>query len=285
MKLMTRMRLSISIAILILALFSSGCSFSLTVPGADLPPPITLNAPDYVNGYNSIAGALSYEDRQPPYILYAQGPVVTLTNNPAAKNPTWAELIDFVRADNTDRNAYLPDNYMCGGFAQDLHNNAEAAGIRAAWVAIDFVSDSIGHAATAFQTTDRGLVIIDDTSASGGGWGLGDGVTESFDKLAYIAIGQEYGIIALEVAASPLYNYYLDYLGQLERFEILKQEYEQQVLAYNQAARNGSQSPGYLKNWYQRLKDTESQLDEMAVALGGFYWQSMGIVSAVKIFW
>ncbi len=192
----------------------------------------------------------------------------------------------FVRADNTDRNAYLPDNYMCGGFAQDLHNNAEAAGIRAAWVAIDFAGDSVGHAATAFQTTDRGLVIIDDTSASGGGsWGLGGGVIESFDKLAYIAIGKEYGIIALEVAASPLYNYYLDYLDQLEQFEALKQEYEQQVLAYNQAAKNGSQSQGYLKNWYQRLKETESQLDEMAVALGGLYWESMGIVSAVKIFW
>ncbi|MEN8613978.1 hypothetical protein ABFB09_01660 [Dehalogenimonas sp. THU2] len=264
----------------------SGCSFSLSIPVASQPPPVTLSAPDYVTGHNSISGALAYEERQPPYVLFPGGPPVTLTNNPAATDPTWDELMAFVRADATDRNAYLPDYYMCGGFAQDLHNNAEATGIRAGWIAIDFYDKSVGHAATAFNTTDRGLVVIDGTSSyDTGGRGLGGGGSEGFDKVAYVVIGEDYGVIALEVAASPLYNYYLSYLDKMQAFEELKNDYEQQAAAYNQAAKSGSQSYGSLKDWYQRLKDMENELDALSGELGGYYWESLGTVSEVKVYW
>jgi hypothetical protein len=76
-------------------------------------------------------------------------------------NPTWALLLDFLQKDTTDQNAYISGVYMCGDFARDVHNNAERAGIRAAYVAIEF-SNSY-HALNAFKTTDRGLVFIDCT--------------------------------------------------------------------------------------------------------------------------
>jgi hypothetical protein len=67
-----------------------------------------------------------------------------------------------------------PDNpYICSDFAERLHNDAEAAGIKCGYVSLDLAgySDSYnlgipsnsGHACNAFQTTDRGLVYVDAT--------------------------------------------------------------------------------------------------------------------------
>lgn len=78
-------------------------------------------------------------------------------------NPTWQELKDFLISDKTDENDYLPGLRVCAEFAAELHNNAERAGIRAGWVAIHFVDDSVGHALNVFETTNAGLVFIDNT--------------------------------------------------------------------------------------------------------------------------
>jgi hypothetical protein len=113
---------------------------------------------------------------------------IVLRDNPAAHNPTWAELKAFVEADNTDRHAYIPGKYTCGDFAETLHNNAEAAGIRAAIVAIELKSPTmagaiINHSLDAFETTDRGIMYIDDTSSTSGYYA---------DKLASLKIGDDY---------------------------------------------------------------------------------------------
>ena len=52
----------------------------------------------------------------------------------------------------------------CGNFAQELHNNAEEAGIRTAFVAIHY-EEGIPHAINAFKTIDQGLVYIDVTGS------------------------------------------------------------------------------------------------------------------------
>ena len=283
-------RLALPLILVAAVLLLSSCSFNFEIPGLNLPPPATLSAPDVDGGWNSIDGALSYDGRQPPYKLSPGGPSVKLVNNPAARDVTWDELMDFVRTDATDRNAYLPGSYLCGGFALDLHNSAEAAGIRAAWVAIDFYGQEIGHAATAFQTTDRGLVIIDDTSSyDTGGETLGDGGATSFDKVAYITIGAAYGVMPLEVAGSPLYNYYLLYLEQYRLFETRRDAYETEVSAYDRelAGRTKLKEPeySYFHNWYQRLETTKDELNALGDSLGSFYWESLGTVSEVKIYW
>jgi hypothetical protein len=87
-----------------------------------------------------------------------------LVNNPEAVNPTYAQVTAFVRADVTDSYRYVANYYMCGNFAETVHNHAEAAGIRTAVVFIQF-EHGMGHAINAFLTTDRGLVYIDSTGS------------------------------------------------------------------------------------------------------------------------
>jgi hypothetical protein len=89
---------------------------------------------------------------------------VALIDNPAAQNPTWNELISFLTEDRTEWHDYIIDVYDCSQFSRDIHNNAEAAGIRAAEVQVDFKNAATGHALNAFITTDFGLVYIDCTT-------------------------------------------------------------------------------------------------------------------------
>ncbi len=58
---------------------------------------------------------------------------IELINNPDAINPTYAQLTAFLLEDTTDNNAYIEYGlkaYVCADFAEDLHNNAEVAGIK-----------------------------------------------------------------------------------------------------------------------------------------------------------
>ena len=57
-------------------------------------------------------------------------------------------------------------SYVCSGFSQDLHNNAEKAGIKCAWVGCEFTQGE-GHAFNEIQTTDKGIVYIDCTGVPG----------------------------------------------------------------------------------------------------------------------
>jgi hypothetical protein len=93
-------------------------------------------------------------------------PRADIVNYETASNPTWTQLLDFLLEDKTDRKTYVPGVYMCGNFARDVHNNAERAGIRAAYVRVE-LPDAY-HALNAFKTTDRGLVFIDCTGLEAG---------------------------------------------------------------------------------------------------------------------
>ena len=86
-----------------------------------------------------------------------------LVDNPGATDPTWSQLAAFITGDQTEKKAYVENVYDCSLFSRDLHNHAEAAGIRAAEVQFDFRNERIGHALNAFLTTDYGLVYVDCT--------------------------------------------------------------------------------------------------------------------------
>lgn len=105
--------------------------------------------------------------------------------NPDAKDPTFAQLIEFIKNDKTDELPYTPGKYVCGEYASDVYNKAGEAGIRAAWVAIKF--PDYWHALNAFNTTDKGLVFIDCT-------GLGAGQTwpVNRDKTIEPKLGSDY---------------------------------------------------------------------------------------------
>ena len=87
----------------------------------------------------------------------------TLIDEPTATNPSWSQLRDFLTQDHTDRERYVLNEYDCSEFSRDVHNNAEAAGIRAALVHISFSNHDTGHALNAFLTSDYGLVYVDCT--------------------------------------------------------------------------------------------------------------------------
>ncbi len=130
---------------------------------------------------------------------------VVLINNNKAVNPTYDQLVNFLKKDKTDEYIYtytisseslhygpaesnvnltfvkdIVDGVedliiprTCGDFAQRLHNVAELTGIRCGYVSIDLIgytdpydygiSSNVGHALNVFNTTDKGLIYIDDT--------------------------------------------------------------------------------------------------------------------------
>jgi hypothetical protein len=75
------------------------------------------------------------------------------------KNPTFQELRDFILRDPTNRNEFIPNQYECRHFATEVDNNAEAEGLRCAFVLLCY--DQGQHAVVAFDTTDQGLVYIE----------------------------------------------------------------------------------------------------------------------------
>jgi hypothetical protein len=122
------------------------------------------------------------------YLVGGDGNPIILVNNPNAKNPSWNQLVSFLASDPTDKQKYVYNSFVCADFAEMLHNNAEKAGWRAAYVSIQLGPCSYlqggGHALNAFQTTDRGLVYIDCTAPivpSG-----------SADKVVDVAVGKDY---------------------------------------------------------------------------------------------
>lgn len=111
-------------------------------------------------------------------ILKGNGEKVRLINNRDSKNPTWEELLVFLKEDETDEIPYT-STFVCADFAETLHNNAEKMGIKCGFVAagkdeyrsLSPISVTIGaHALNSFQTVDRGLVYIDCTGAKPSEW-------------------------------------------------------------------------------------------------------------------
>lgn len=74
-------------------------------------------------------------------------------------NPSYQEMKEFLAADTTGVGQWieggLDDEYVVA----EINKNAEAQGIRVAWVYIEFPQSS--YALLAFETTDKGLVFID----------------------------------------------------------------------------------------------------------------------------
>ncbi len=110
------------------------------------------------------------------------GHKIFLQNNPDAFDPIYSELITFIKQDKTDLIQYS-DDFICADYAEIVHNNAEANGIKTAWVAISFYDDDDGHALNGFNTLDKGFIYIDST----GGTEIGPC---SYDRLIGIEIGK-----------------------------------------------------------------------------------------------
>jgi len=242
------------------------------------------------------------------YIPYskASGSEVCLINYKNATDPTWNELISFLQIDDTDKQPYNFSSFVCADFAERLHNNAESSGIRAAWVSVDFESGE-GHALNAFNTTDKGLVYVDCTQSL-----IITGFTDNVkrkeyehdDKIAYIAEGKEYGLISIDKAISPEYWFYEEYIKKWEKLEEDIDVYNNDVEAYEKERTWYEKILGgriYIDNYeeykqleriYNKLKKKErelnnrgEELDKRREELGYYYYESLGIVATVEIYW
>lgn len=129
-----------------------------------------------------------------------------LIDNPTAKNPTWSQLRTFLSQDQTEKHAYIENVYDCTEYSRDVHNKAEAAGIRAAIVHTNFRSELVGHALNAFLTTDYGLVYVDCTER---------------DTVARIKTGKEYRAVELYgiTGANVRNDYWWDALSSYYYFQ------------------------------------------------------------------
>jgi hypothetical protein len=137
------------------------------------------------------------------------GEPIVLLNKPEARDVAWQELMQFLQDDQTDKIRYVDGIFVCGEFAETLHNNAEIAGIRAAFVSVDFQFDSSGHAVNAFQTEDRGLVYIDDT-------GFDTSIPCKLDKIVDIVKGQS----MTPKWIFPCSSYDLKSMGTVSNFKV-----------------------------------------------------------------
>ena len=90
----------------------------------------------------------------------------------------------FLSQDQTEMHPYIEDVYDCSQFSRDVHNNAEARGIRAAVVQVKFRNEVVSHALNAFLTTDYGLVYVDCTGAP--------------DTIARVKTGKEYRAVEID---------------------------------------------------------------------------------------
>ena len=140
---------------------------------------------------------------------------------------------------------------MCADFAERLHNDAEMAGIRCAYVTIGLsgytdpshygIPSNTSHAFDAFQTSDRGLIYIDFT-----GKGFSDiqafnqtgttlGEASNNKKVAYIQIGESYGLISLDTANNYGFQYsgYQQWTQDKQTLDSEQSSYSSQTEAYN----------------------------------------------------
>lgn len=103
------------------------------------------------------------------YEAYANGSACYATIYTNATDPTYAQLMAFLKQDDTEYVTYVPGQYECTNFAIHLSDDAERVGIKAHIVRVDFGVDNINptpgasHLLNAFNTTDQGMIYVDDT--------------------------------------------------------------------------------------------------------------------------
>jgi hypothetical protein len=106
----------------------------------------------YDEGYD-LGKADGYEDG------FEVGMEAGLGHGYSLRDPTYKEVVTFLRTDKTNLNEYIEDTYVCSHFARDVCNNAEAKGLRCAYISLIYPDG--GHAIIAFDTIDEGLIYFE----------------------------------------------------------------------------------------------------------------------------
>jgi hypothetical protein len=199
------------------------------------------------------------------------------------EDPTWSELEEFLERDDTDTIPYTEDDFDCSGFAITLRDRAWRYGMRSAYVELVF-SEGEGHALNAFDTTDKGLIYVDNTQA---------------DQIAYIEVGQLCGAIHLDTVKSRYiacsgdpdefwgsleyttssdlfsYSYYVDYQERVQFYEESVDAYIAALNAYNRDSSEWSRSR--LTRWFENIEALGEDIGTIS--------EPMGVVESVEVYW
>jgi hypothetical protein len=242
-----------------------------------------------------------------PRYIYENGAVlvggddrpIELINASNAGDVSYSQLLVFINDDSTDQLPYIERGqselvpFVCSDFSETLHNNAEAAGIRAGYVGIDWQDGGIGHAVNVFETTDRGIVYIDCTGQSIYSqldtWD--DSVSSlSWDKVAYIEIGQIFGALSLDKAVSTDYEFYLEFQQKWADYKSRMAAYNTAVKQYNQYIqgkifRPGSEELREVMIRDAQLKEEQKTLNALGAEIGTSNFKPLGVVKSISIHW
>lgn len=216
------------------------------------------------------------------------------------RDPTWAELERFVETDKTDTREYILSEFDCEGFTITLRDHAWRRGFRSGYVAIGLGENAAGHALNAFQTTDKGLVYVDNSEQ---------------DTIGYIKIGEVYGTIALDGVRKTYINCdiapdqfwkpitYSSYSGNLfdygyyENYARRDKFYGQSISAYNEDVKDynsavtafnhggGTYSKSELEARGNKLDTWAQNLDLLLEDLGSIRIEPLGAVESLEIYW
>jgi len=234
----------------------------------------------------------------------ATGATVVLVDNRSATDPTYASLVAFLNQDKTSNYKYDYPNFTCADFARILHDNAEAAGIRCGFAAIEFDnipinysiydngagdfsppnrSSDTGHGLIAFNTVDRGLVYVDVSSTPDFTNG------SSGARIAYVEQGKELNEIDIGWAQSTDYGFYegyksthLDFINDQRAFFSDEAAFNANISAYGGSIPADKQAE--IKQEQQDLNSRAADLNTRSFQIGPFYFPQ-GIVKDVNVYW
>ena len=245
--------------------------------------------------YKNTCGAEIHTGLQPPY-LDGSNNNIDIIQNTNAVDQSWQTVRQFLLADDTNQLPYTY-NFVCGDFAERIYDDAEARGIRAAFVVVHFSDGSTPHALNAFHTTDRGLVYTDSTGTDPFEQfttiTLGEteyGHTMDNNKIAYVVVGKPLGLVSLGTNYGTTYSEYRRWTQNKNTFISDLQSYNREVSSYNTQVEVFNLNP-YSIDEYNRLTAEKrkltiesDRLDSEAAPLGNF-WLPMPTVSSIEIYW
>lgn len=228
-------------------------------------------------------GIRVYDSRDLPRILkyadysssrvWTDSDYVGLVNDADAVNPTFNQLMSFLEQDDTDTYYYreaILSGRICGWFAERVHNNAEQAGIKAAFVSVNFIDQWDGHALNVLNTVDMGLVFVDCTGEEFelkpiplfDPWTITYEIGDigSHDAIAYVEKGKPIGWININMPYGLEYSEYERWQSDVDA---MKRRF------------NGADSDAELSHIVWESDNT----------LGSFFEPSDGTVESIEIYW
>lgn len=105
-----------------------------------------------------------YVSATPVYMLPftdENGDRLLITNNRSATDPTFDQLLAFLRQDDTNTLAILTKKSGPGPTDVRLHDNAEKSGIRAGVVELELSNETHIYSLNVFNTVDKGQILVD----------------------------------------------------------------------------------------------------------------------------